>query len=300
MSSPNQNNSDQNLERMLFEGLSEHGFIFQEKCAEVLQHNGERTKWIVHTTEYPVSIKDRDTRVDIVLRDTSTNKYQIYAVVECKRVNPERRYWLFGNPLLPSFSQPLLINLRSEEFSPSGRHVGKHLHYAQLKLHYDDIATYLIDNWWLEIGKKGNKAYASPNPVEDAFVQACIGVSGIAHEQEIQWQKNRGAFSALFIPVVITTAPLYVAMYDLKDVDLASGSIERDKVLFGPRGQKAEKMEWVLVDYGASRRISPELLYEHAPILGISPVDIEELHKRSIFVVNSEYIVKFFARLHLV
>lgn len=89
-------------------------------------------------------------------------------------------------------------------------------------------------------------------------------------------------------------------MYDLKDVDLASGSIERDKVYFGPRGQEAERMEWILVDYGASRSISPELLYEQAPILGISPVDLEDLHKRSIFVVNAEHVVKFFTRLHLV
>lgn len=301
MDKVNPNNSDQNLERILFDGLNEHGFLFQEKCAEVLQHNTHKTKWRVHTTEYPVSIKDRDSRVDIILRDESGNSHQIYAIVECKRVDPTRGYWLFGNPL-GTYSQPLLINVCEKETSPSGRHIGKHIRYAQLKLHFDDIATYLIDNWWLEIVKKGGKqSYdATPKPIEDAFTQVCIGVSGIAQEQETQWRKNPEKFSALFIPVVITTAPLYVATYDLKDVDLASGRIERDKVYFGPRGQEAEKMEWILVDYGASRRISPELLYEHAPILGISPVHLEELHKRSIFVVNSEHIVKFFARLHLV
>ncbi len=299
MSKFNPNNLEQNLEQILFDGLNEHGFLFQEKCAEVLQHNADRTKWVVHTREYPVSTKDRDSRVDIILRDASSTSYEIYAIVECKRVNPTRGYWLFGNPLLPSFSKPLLINLREEETSPTGRHVGKHLTYAQLKLPFDDIATYLIDNWWLDISKKGKQKYdASPRPIEDAFTQVCIGVSGIAQEQEIQWRKNPETFSALFVPVVITTAPLYVATYDLKDVDLVSGSINRDKVYFGPRGQEAEKMEWLLVDYGASRSISPERLYEH--VEGISPVELEEYHKRSIFVVNSEHIVKFFARLHLV
>ncbi len=293
MSNLNPKNSDQNLEQILFDGLNEHGFLFQEKCAEFLQHNVNMTKWRVHTTEYPVSIKDRDSRVDIILRDESSGSHQIYAIVECKRVNPTRGYWLFGNPL-GTYSQPLLINLRGE-YLRSGNYS---IHLAQLKLPFDDIATDLISNWWLEIGRKGNKRYASPNPIEDAFIQACIGVSGTAQELELQWKKDPQELSTLFIPVVITSAPLYVATYDLKDVDLVSGSISRDKIYFGPRGQEAEKMEWLLVDYGASRSISPERLDEH--IEGISPVELEEYHKRSIFVVNSEHIVKFFAKLHLV
>ncbi len=296
MSNINSKSADENLEQILYEGLNEHGFLFQEKCAEVLQHNADRTKWVVLTKEYPVSTNVKDTRIDIVLRDTSVDRRQIYAIVECKRVNPTRGFWLFGNPL-GAYSQPLLISLREEEFSSTGRHVEKHVKYAQLKLPFDDIATYLIDNWWLEISKKGKQKYdASPKPIEDAFTQVCIGVSGIAQEQENQWRKNPETFSALFIPVVITTAPLYVATYDLKDVDLVSGSIHRDKVYFGPRGQEAEKMEWLLVDYGASRSISPEGLGKE--VEGISPVELEEYHKRSIFVINSEYIVKFFARLH--
>ena len=131
MSNSNPNGSDQNLEQILFDGLNEHGFLFQEKCAEVLQHNADKTKWLVHTTEYPVSTGGRDSRVDIILRDESCDSHEMYAVVECKRVDPTRGYWLFGNPLLPSFSKPLLINLREEEFSLSGRHVGKHVRYAQ-------------------------------------------------------------------------------------------------------------------------------------------------------------------------
>lgn len=295
MHSSNKNNSEQNLGQILFDGLNEHGFLFQEKCAEVMQHNVNTTKWRVHTTEYPVSIKERDSRVDIILRDESSTSYEIYAIVECKRVNPARGYWLFGNPL-GTFSQPLLINLNAK-YSKSGNYS---IHYAQLKLPFDDIATYLINNWWLDISKKGRKEKhsASPNPIEDAFKQVCIGVSGIVQELEHQCKKDPQKLSTLFIPIVITSAPLYVAVYDLKDVDLTSGSINQDKIYFGPRGQKAEKMEWLLVDYGASRSISPERLDEN--VEGISPVALEEYHKRSIFVVNSEHIVKFFARLHLV
>ncbi len=292
MSNFDGSNSDQSLEQILFDGLNEHGFLFQEKCAEVLQHNARKTKWGVLTKEYPISTKAKDTRIDIVLKDTSSSRHQIYAIVECKRVNPTRGYWLFGNPL-GTYSQPLLISLRAG-YSRSGNYS---VHYAQLKLPLDDIATDLIDNWWLEISKKGKQKYdASPDPIEKAFTQVCIGVSGMAQEQEIQCRKNPEELSAVFIPVIITTAPLYVATYELKDVDLASGRINRDKIYFGPRGQEPESYDWLLIDYGASRSLSPEGLDEH--VEGISPVELEEYHKRSIFVVNSEHIVNFFARLH--
>lgn len=290
----NSSNSRQNLERILFDGLNEHGFLFQEKCAQVLRHNVHRTRWRVHTEEYPVSIRDKDSRVDIILGDESSNSHQIYAIVECKRINPNRGYWLFGNPL-GTYSQPLLIKLRAS-YSQGGNYS---VHYAQLKLPFDDIATYLINNWWLEITKKDKEKYSSsPNPIEGAFMQVCIGVSGIAQELELQCRKDPQDIDTLFIPVVITTAPLYVATYDLKDVDLASGSINQDKAYFGPRGEQPEEMGWLLVDYGVSRSISPERLDEH--VEGISPVELEEYHKRSIFVVNSEHIVEFFAKLHLV
>ena len=116
----NSSNSRQNLERILFDGLNEHGFLFQEKCAQVLRHNVHRTRWRVHTEEYPVSIRDKDSRVDIILGDESSNSHQIYAIVECKRINPNRGYWLFGNPL-GTYSQPLLIKLRAS-YSQGGNY----------------------------------------------------------------------------------------------------------------------------------------------------------------------------------
>lgn len=289
-------NSEQNLHQILFDGLNEHGFLFQERCAGVLRNNQGTTDWLLLTQEYPVSAKVKDTRIDIILKDVKSyaNPMDIYAVVECKRANLSYTHaWLFGNPLLPDFSKPLVISLREEETNRGGRHVGKHIRYAQLKLSFGHLATYLIDNWWLEIGQKK----ASPQPIEDAFIQVCIGVSGIAQEHEMQYKKESNPLSAVFIPIVVTNVPLYVAVYNLGDVDLSSGAISSDKLLFGPAGQKPEEIPWILVDYGVSRSVTPDGLYEDAT--GTRPVDLEEYHKRSIFVVNSKNIVSFFSRLHL-
>jgi len=292
-------NAEHNLQSILYEGLNEHGFLFQEKCAEVLQNNQETTKWLVLNKEYPVSAKVKDTRIDILLKDVKSypKAKNIYAIIECKRVNSSRTFWLFGKPLLPAFNQPLLVNLRTQTY-PTGRHIDKVIEYALIKPRFNNLITYLVDNWWLELGKK-HKRYSSPQPIEDAFIQACIGISGIAQEQEIQWGKDseREEFSVILIPIVITNAPLYIAMYDLDDVDLASGTIRNDKVYFGPAGQIPERIDWLLVDYGVGRSLTPDRLYEN--VTGTSPVDLEDYHKRSIYIVNSQKMVEFFSRLHL-
>ncbi len=305
--------AEHNLQKILYEGLNEHGFLFQEKCAEVLQNNQERTKWLVLNKEYPVSAKVKDTRIDILLKDIKSypKAKNIYAIIECKRVNSGRTFWLFGKPLLPDFNQPLLVNLRAQTY-PTGRHIDKvitygqirhlpnkqeFLEYALIKPHFNNLTTYLVDNWWLELGKK-QKRYSSPQPIEDAFIQACVGISGIAQEQEIQWGKGseREEFPVILIPIVITNAPLYIAMYDLDDIDLASGTIGNDKVYFGPAGIP-ERIDWLLVDYGVGRSLTPDRLYEN--VTGTSPVDLEDYHKRSIYIVNSQKMVEFFSRLHL-
>lgn len=287
---PRANDSNTNLQQVLFDSLNEHGFLFQEKCAEVLRNAGHETNWIVHVQEYPVSVGERDSRIDIVMREDKDGSRQLYAVVECKRINPDGGCWLFGTPL-GTYSQPLLIGLDGG-YAKVGSYS---IRYRQLKLHFDDIASHLIDNWWLDINGRSNKS--SPNPIEDAFRQVCLGVSGIAQEMELQCRKDPQDIKASFIPVVITTAPLYVASYEADKIDLASGSISIDQVCFG-NGDEREpsKTKWLMVDYPASKSLSPDDLYRD--VRGISPVELEEIHKRTIFVVNSKHIVEFFRRLH--
>lgn len=283
--------SDRTLQQMLFDGLNEHGFLFQEKCAEVLKASGNDTKWTVHVQEYPVSVGDKDSRVDIVMREHKDKFRQLYAIVECKRVNLNRGCWLFGAPLGRD-SQPFLLSLDGG-YAKNGNY---YIHYSQFKLHFDEIVSHLIDNWWLDIQTNGNPK-SSPNPIEDAFRQVCLGVSGIAQEMELQCRKDPQDIKASFIPVVITTAPLYVARYEADKVDLASGRISFDQVCFsnGDQGESRET-KWLMVDYPASRSLSPNDLYRDAN--GISPVELKEIHKRTIFVVNSKHIVEFFRGLH--
>jgi len=283
------NNQEQDLGQILFDGLNEHGFIFQEKCAEELRKNVGTTGWRVVATEYPVETVVKSTRIDVVLINTRTaNNYRIFAVVECKRVNPNRGYWLFGKPSSYSNRQALIMGIRA------GHSTGEKYSIKYSQENRDlDIHSHLIDNWWLQIAKGSKqKSDCTPQPIEDSFLQACVGVSGIAIEEDSNLKKDRKDCSVLFIPVIITTAPLYYAEYDLKNVDLASGYIDRDKVFFGPRNEKPAELEWLQVNYPISSNGDSKT----SPLSGL-----RENYQRSIFVVNSKpnNIVEFFSRLHL-
>ena len=53
---------------------------------------------------------------------------------------------------------------------------------------------------------------------------------------------------------------------------------------FGPKGHGPEQEEWVFVDYGVGDSLT-------------SPEMVDEPKQRSIFVVNVEYIQRFFSQL---
>ena len=121
--------------------------------------------------------------------------------------------------------------------------------------------------------------------------------SGLAQEVYENIKKDTKRCSIFFIPVIITTAPLYYASYDLYDVDVTSGYIHKDKVFFGPANEEPEEVKWMQVNYPASYIMFPDSFSAGLKTALIS--GLREDYQTSIFVVNSKHIDEFFSRLHL-
>jgi len=276
----------------LFDGLNEHGFLFEEKCTDVLAENSGETRWSIQARQFPVTINNRDLHIDIVLKDNSNPELQVYAIVECKRIDPLLSHWLFGNPTEVHEYKPRYITLSSHH-----DHQGNYkTFYTLQQFPCSQAITYIVDNWWLEQRSQEKRRITSPLPVEDVFMQTAMGIYGLSREIEVQWRKLFVKQSIIFIPIVLTSAPLFIANYKVEDVDIVSGDISPDKVTFGPLGEKPQQIKWLLVNYSTSRSISPDSLFDTAK--GYSPSELEEYYKRAIFVVNSEHIVEFFSKLH--
>lgn len=301
----------QELSELLFNGVNEQGYLFQEACELVLKTR--ETGWEVIASEYPVSLQAEttvgqpdfthsvkpvslqaeDTRVDILLRARSPSHPELYALVECKRADPEYVYWLFGAPGLPD-GDALCYTLG---FECSISETNQPLDIKRLVKQLGFKLNTYDPKWWVEVKRNSPKRVSTPQNIETAFGQVLRGVAGFAQEQLAQRRKAHQTFKTFFVPVVITTASLYVAYYRREDVNLSTGKISKDKVLFGPKGQSAEEIEWVLVDYGVGENVAPKPIPEN--YVGVDPAELQKHKIRSIFVVNSKSIQSFFSKLSL-
>ena len=279
------------ISEVLFNALNEQGYLFQEACEQVLKNNEGATGWEVRASEYPVCLQGRDTKVDIVLHSKTSSSPELYALVECKRADPSYIYWLFGAPGLP-FGDALCSTFGlecRETMSDQPYQVNRLL----TRLHFE-VSTYGAVNR-LEAKRGSAGRTSTPQNIENAFGQVLRGVGGFAQEQLDQRCKSRALFKTFFVPVVVTTASLYVAYYEPRDIDLATGKISKDKVLFGPKSQPAEEVPWVLVDYGAGDNVAPKPIPDNYH--GVDPAELQKHKMRSIFVVNSKSLVAFFSKL---
>jgi hypothetical protein len=277
---------------LLFNALNEQGYLFQEACKYALEKNEQRTGWEVRASEYPVSLVGQDTRVDIVLRAKRQSPPELYALVECKRAEPSYIYWVFGAPHFGDASCSTLGLECRETRSDQPYKVNRLLE----RLHFEFVTEIAIN--WQEAKRGSGKRASTPQNIENAFVQVLKGIGGLAQEQLDQRHKSRILFKTFFVPIVVTTASLYVAYYKTKDIDLTTGKISKDKVLFGPEGLPAEESPWVLVDYVVGENVAPKPIPENYH--GVDPAELQKHKIRSIFVVNAKSLVNFFSRLHLI
>jgi hypothetical protein len=302
---------DEGLQEILFNALNEHGFLFQERCAQEIQFSAN-IGWRLHVTEHPVSLKGKDTRIDIVIRDENSQEdLEVYGLIECKKVDPRYRCWLFGKSMydapVPAKAQIIKIEMKQRNHRRRRNVLARPVQYVPIRMLFN-INAHVIDNWWVEVNLKSkNKRISDPQPIEDVFHQICTGIGGLAVEQERQRVRKLGDFDeyvsdlrdfeVYLVPIIITTAPLYVAAYDISDVDIKTGNINKGQVKFSPSKAEPESVNWVMVDYGAGSGVTPDELYRN--FHGTEPVDLEPYNRRSIFVVNSSHIRDFLAQLHM-
>ena len=279
---------------LLFDALNEQGYLFQERCAATLRAASRTTRWEVEAADYPVSLDvegGAETRIDLVLKAAQTEGMELYAVAECKRANPDYVSWLFGSTEGPGAESCYAAtktcrDVRSD-FAMDIEHSLRQWHLG--------MWGYTARSWMeVKTGRKTGRTSTSQT-IESAFVQVLTGSAGLAQEYLRQRIKVHAGFDiTAFIPVVITTASLYVAEYSVGDVDLDTGTIPKSKVSLGPRGA-AEPEKWVLVHYNAGESLAPHAVPDSFG--GVDPSALQQYKLRSVFVVNSSHLVEFFGRL---
>jgi len=98
-------------------------------------------------------------------------------------------------------------------------------------------------------------------------------------DQDCNYYKSQPDFIRIFLPVIITTAELKVCEFDVEDVSLDMGEID--------------KSEAKTVPYLRFRKQLSHRKYSNQFLHGVNYRDIDNEKENTIFVVNSNHIVEF-------
>lgn len=228
--------------------LNQHGYGFQHAVIARVRglYNGDHS-WCPMGAELPVD-QGPGTKVDIILR-SSTFHTSVWLVGECKRVNPAFTDWCF-------ISSPFTHDRRRRGWDSMSLEC----------LNYDPLQP--IDNPTAHIkqtnGMKLEKAYhiglaiksavsgdvepragTGRDAIEAAASQVLRGLNGfvntlVTFPDMLTFEKVN-----VLLPVIFTTAKLWVSSADLSTADLESGNVALEQ-------HKFEQANWIWFQYHTS------------------------------------------------
>lgn len=209
------------VESGLRASLEQHGHGFQAAVEEeaVRLHEAGESPWEFILNECAVK-SDAPTHIDFVMRRRSPPAYM---VVECKRVNPSFSTWCFlkskrtNRDAVASSKNALALTRNSE--------TGKVRARGLQRLSWSGPAAHI--GLVLKSDRKGD-----PNPrsmgksaITEAVTQVLRGASGLANDLY-----TRPVAVAMdptcIVPVIFTTAELWVSDAELEKSDLDTGSLD--------------------------------------------------------------------------
>jgi len=280
-------------EEIVAGALNEQGYLFQHKLATTLladEANQAKHSWQLEAAEVPVSFRDYETRIDLVLRLGPESQVPVRAVIECKRSMRDFKRWVF-------FAQNEIVQTASPKF-----YYAEHSHLQGAWngqgepniVHTIDPKPALTECPVFDFGVEaklsssgGDKRVSATDAIEDAFQQVTLGQAGLGVKL-----RQLHVLNFLNLPIVVTTAELVSAHFDAHHVSMDRGTIEAKNL-------KLESREWLAVNFRIRQTITlsvPTGLHSKISL----GADLALRQIRTVFVVQAEHMQKFLAWLEKV
>jgi hypothetical protein len=243
----------QNPEKGLAYQLNIHGYGFQYAILNIANKclKDRKSPWIFEVSEFPVEINGTSTHIDFILRNSNE---PFFLIAECNRADPALSNWCFVKTPFVSrkndggerIVREVLINRNASGDPPT---VG--LDWFSRS---DDIYRLAFE---VRSGDKGEGKFGR-GQINDAVTQVLKGHNGLLNYFASKLNKNfempflgplKEINYAAFLPVIITTAKLWVSKINLSETDVLSGDIDF------PPDSLIEK-EWLLFHYSQTPDIS--------------------------------------------
>ncbi len=218
--------------------------------------------------------------VDVLAATSIDNGGIVFLPTECKKADPKLKHWVF-EPHRPTGlrDMPYFMFIKGGENSFTQG-------YNLSKLGYKTYGDYENCVNVFEFNEdNGTRSRSSDKALRAYFAikQANEAIPGIV--EKIPSLSRQPAAKNFVIPIVVTTANLWITQYDPQDIDKATGEIDRAKL-------DLVQKDWLLYHY-------PLAFHEqtNGSLVGSTTNDIIRPDKRPTFVVNSVKLPNFVSNL---
>jgi hypothetical protein len=230
--------------------LNRHGYAFQYSVIRFVDdlYTHGQPEWELEASEYPVSVRSMQTRIDFILRK---RKPLVYLIAECKRANPAFSNWCFaGSPYARRNSGSDRVVFQYAWVPPSDTRSIEVKPLDPTKRMLTGVisvgATHVYQvGLSVKSNQTGDKAGKTNDAIEDAAGQVCKGLNGLIEFFHSQREKLPQGEKLYFLPVIFTTAKLWTT-----EVDLASASIDKGEFESGSVALK--ETSWIWYQYNLS------------------------------------------------
>ncbi len=270
--------------------LNIHGIFFQKLIASIVDKHNEKQLRLV-TTEYPVEFPSgnqysnrKESRLDVYaqIRPRFYPTRRICLLIECKKANPDFVDWIFF-PKFPSFGLPKIsfllttcIQNDNKEFLP------KHIYETRPNesFLFSDEAREARSSY--KNISNNIKTKTSNAAITEAAYQVTLATHAIAdeHYKNIQNAQNRVPESThLYLPIIVTTANLFLCEFDPDTTEIETGEIEYQQINMKP-------IDRLIYEYP----VPPHLQIKSDDWLAPEEIGkVDRLVRRHILVVNSNH-----------
>lgn len=269
--------------------LNRHGYGFQFsvlKLAENLSKKvdqDERSRWNFLFSEVPVEVQGLGTRIDFILsrgRSGPSNPF-FYLVCECKRANPALSNWCFVRAPRVRRNRPRGVDSLLVETVFQGSEVRPPMTTVSDLTSLKDAFHVGVE---VRAPKLGDEKDKGKGAIEDAVTQVLKGLNGYVEALANTKQMFEGTQTHL-LPVIFTTAQLWISNSDLGTADLGTGNIDLSN-------DKFESVPWLWYQYHMSPGLKHSSVYEPRERIKVEEF-IEAKYIRTIAIVSADGIEDF-------
>jgi hypothetical protein len=219
--------------------LDSHGYGFQYAvlaAAQRLFQPDGGSPWRHPVAEFPVEIRNAPYHIDIILEHY---RRPMMIVGECKRANPALRNWCFLRaPFREASSLSEYVFAEALEWPDQGAPVCR----VRSLFHSQNVYHLGIE---VKSNEKGNPCDKGRGAIEEAAGQVMRGVNGLIHFFRHSPRAEQERHSIQILPVIFTTARLWVTQANLAGSDLLTGKLDLSSF-------PVEEKPWVFLHYSQS------------------------------------------------